>query len=136
MPQVSGILETAIYVNDVSAAATFYRRTFGFKTLLESDRLIALNVAGRDVLLLFKAGATSGSFATPGGIIPDHTGIGGGHFAFSIAATDLSAWRDLLASQHVPIESEVEWDGGAQSIYFRDPDQNLVELITAGFWKF
>jgi catechol 2,3-dioxygenase-like lactoylglutathione lyase family enzyme len=136
MPQVSGILETAIYVNDVSAATTFYRRIFGFKMLLESDRLIALNVAGRDVLLLFKAGATTGSFATPGGIIPGHTGIGGGHFAFSIAAADLSAWRALLASQNVPIESEVEWDGGAQSIYFRDPDQNVVELITPGFWKF
>jgi catechol 2,3-dioxygenase-like lactoylglutathione lyase family enzyme len=136
MPQVSGILETAIYVNDLSTAAAFYRRIFGFEVLLDSDRLIALNVAGRDVLLLFRAGATSAPFATPRGVIPGHTGIGGGHFAFSIATTDLPAWRDLLASQNVSIESEVEWDGGAQSIYFRDLDQNLVELITSGFWKF
>jgi catechol 2,3-dioxygenase-like lactoylglutathione lyase family enzyme len=136
MAHVSGILETALYVNDVKTAAAFYRRIFGFDVLLESDRLIALNVARHNVLLLFKAGATTGSFATPGGVIPGHTGIGGGHFAFSVEAADLPAWRDQLASQQVPIESEVEWEGGARSIYFRDPDQNLAELITAGFWKF
>lgn len=136
MPQVSGILETAIYVKDVTAAAAFYRRVFRFSVLLESDRLIALNIAGKNVLLLFAEGATTAPFATPSGAIPGHAGIGGGHFAFSIAASDLAEWRNQLASQRVPIESEVEWEGGARSIYFRDPDQNLVELITAGFWKF
>ena len=54
MPRVHGILETALYAKDVKQAADFYRRLFGFATLLESDRLIALNVAGRDVLLLFQ----------------------------------------------------------------------------------
>ena len=38
--------------------ADFYRRLFKFETLLESERLIALDVGGRSVLLLFKAGAT------------------------------------------------------------------------------
>ena len=65
--RVSGILETALYVADLPAAAAFYRRVFGFPVLLESDRLIALDVAGR-------------------------------------------------------------------SVYFRDPDGNLVELISRGFW--
>ena len=50
--RVLGILETALYVADVSRAADFYRRLFGFGTLLESARLIALNVADRNVLLL------------------------------------------------------------------------------------
>jgi len=35
---------------------------------------------------------------------------------------------------NVPVESVVTWPRGAQSIYFRDPDENLVELITPGFW--
>jgi catechol 2,3-dioxygenase-like lactoylglutathione lyase family enzyme len=26
------------------------------------------------------------------------------------------------------------WPRGAKSIYFRDPDGNLAELITPGFW--
>jgi catechol 2,3-dioxygenase-like lactoylglutathione lyase family enzyme len=136
MPNVSGILETALYVRDVPASAAFYQRLFGFEVLLEADRLIALNVAGNDVLLLFAEGLTKAPVATPGGVIPGHAGAGPTHFAFSIAGEDVNPWRKRLISERIAIESDVEWDGGARSIYFRDPDQNLVELITAGFWKF
>jgi catechol 2,3-dioxygenase-like lactoylglutathione lyase family enzyme len=136
MPQVNGILETALYVKDVPNAAAFYRNLFGFSTLLETERLIALEVAGQNVLLLFQQGATNEPFATPGGIIPGHGGAGPNHFAFSIAAHDVVPWRQHLESNGVPIESEVTWPGGAHSLYFRDPDNNLVELITPGFWQF
>jgi hypothetical protein len=50
---VSGIVETALYVADLPAGAASYRRVFGVPVLLESDRLMALDVAGRSVLLLF-----------------------------------------------------------------------------------
>src|SRR3954463_9076756 len=101
--QVGGILETALYVTDVKRAAEFYRRLFGFGTLLESERLIALEVAGRDVLLLFLAGATGEPFAVPGGVIPPHGGSGPDHFAFSIAAEDVEAWRRHLESEGVAV---------------------------------
>lgn len=132
--QVSGILETALYVANPALAADFYRSLFGFKTLLESDRLIALNVAGRDVLLLFRAGSTGEPFATPGGVIPPHGGSGPDHLAFSIAATDVEPWKARLQTAGIAIESVVDWPGGAHSIYFRDLDNNLVELITPRFW--
>jgi catechol 2,3-dioxygenase-like lactoylglutathione lyase family enzyme len=135
MPAVQGILETALYVSDLQRAAAFYTRVFGFETLLESDRLIALDVAGRSVLLLFKEGATGEAAAVPGGIIPAHAGAGPTHFAFSIAAGDVAAWKQHLQAQSVNIESTVNWPGGAESVYFRDPDNNLVELITPGFWR-
>ncbi|HEY2149140.1 MAG TPA: VOC family protein [Pirellulales bacterium] len=135
MPAIHGLLETAVYVDDVKRAATFYRRLFGFDTLLESERLVALSVAGKDVLLLFKRGATSKPFATSGGVIPPHDGSGQTHFAFSIAKEVLPQWRERLESESVAIESTVNWDGGAESLYFRDPDGHLVELITPGFWR-
>jgi catechol 2,3-dioxygenase-like lactoylglutathione lyase family enzyme len=28
----------------------------------------------------------------------------------------------------------MNWPGGARSLYFRDPDEHLVEFITPGFW--
>src|SRR5947209_5325090 len=129
MPSVHGILETALYVANIQEAANFYRRLFNFATLLESERLIALDVAGRNVLLLFKAGATDHPFATPGGIIPGHSGTGTTHFAFSIASEDVPRWRQHLESAGIAIESVVTWPTGAISLYFRDPDQHLVELI-------
>jgi catechol 2,3-dioxygenase-like lactoylglutathione lyase family enzyme len=134
-PQVRGILETALYVTDPRRSAEFYRRLFGFPILLESERLIALDVSGKSVLLLFKAGTTTEPFPTSGGVIPGHWGEGQTHFAFAVTSQDLPAWRRRLTDEQVPIESEVNWPGSAISLYFRDPDDHLAELITEGFWR-
>ena len=40
----------------------------------------------------------------------------------------------LITSEWESLESFVTWPGGAKSIYFRDPDDNLAELITPEFW--
>ena len=133
-PPLNGLLETAVSVSDLERAATFYRRVFEFPTLLESERLIALNVAGRGVLLLFRSGATSEPITFSGGTIPAHGTTGVHHFALSIPATSVDDWRQRLQQHSVPIESEVQWDGGAISLYFRDPDNHVVELMTPGFW--
>ncbi len=136
--QVGGILETALYVSDIKRPAEFYHRLFGFPTLLEGERLVALDVSGRSVLLLFPEGGTTEPFPVPGGVgvIPPHGWSRGGyHFAFAIAAEDVGAWRGRLESEGVAVESVVTWPGGARSLYFRDPDDNLAELITPGFWS-
>lgn len=135
MPAVRDLLETAVYVDDLPASAAFYRGLFGFATLLESDRLIALDVSGRSVLLLFKKNATGDDATLPGGVIPGHGAHGRTHFAFSIDADALDAWRQHLAANGVEIASEIAWPGGAHSLYFRDLDQHLVELLTPGFWR-
>jgi catechol 2,3-dioxygenase-like lactoylglutathione lyase family enzyme len=135
--QVGGILETALYVTNIKRSAEFYRRLFGFPTLMESERIVALDVAGRSVLLLFPEGGTKDPFPVPGGdgVIPPHGGFAGGyHFAFSIAAEDVEPWQRRLEAEGVTVESVVTWPGGAKSIYFRDPDDNLAELISPGFW--
>jgi catechol 2,3-dioxygenase-like lactoylglutathione lyase family enzyme len=132
--QVSGILETALSVADPAMSAAFYRRLFGFETLLDSDRLVALNVVGRNVLLLFRSGATEEPAILPGGIIPPHGAFGRSHLAFSIKGEDVESWEKRLTAEGVAVESVVTWPGGARSLYFRDPDQHLVELISPGFW--
>jgi catechol 2,3-dioxygenase-like lactoylglutathione lyase family enzyme len=132
--KIQSILETALYVVDPAVSAAFYRRLFGFATLLESDRLIALDVAGRNILLLFRSGSTASRYDTGTGVIPSHPGSPPTHFAFAIAAEDFERWQTHLQSLGVPIESVVDWPQGARSLYFRDPDGNLAELITPGFW--
>jgi catechol 2,3-dioxygenase-like lactoylglutathione lyase family enzyme len=132
--QVSGILETALSVADPAASAAFYKRLFGFDTLLDTDRLVALSVAGRDVLLLFKKGVTEEPAALLGGVIPGHGASGRSHLAFAIPAEDIGPWQERLIGEGVAVESTVNWPGGARSLYFRDPDQHLLELITPGFW--
>jgi catechol 2,3-dioxygenase-like lactoylglutathione lyase family enzyme len=142
MPPVTKIFETALYVADLQRAANFYRGLFEFATLLESERLIALDVAGQSVLLLFPAGRTTNSVTIAGGTIPGHgttrtsdDGGNPGHLAFAITKTEVEPWKSHLAAHGIALESEVTWPTGAQSLYFRDLDQNLVELLTPGFWR-
>ena len=132
--QVTGILETALYVDDLDRALAFYRRLFEFEIMVQDKRLCALNVAGRDVLLLFKRGASTQPMTVSGGVILPHDGHGPLHIAFSIPAAELPAWERRLAEQEVAVESIVNWPAGGRSLYFRDPDVHLLELATPGIW--
>jgi catechol 2,3-dioxygenase-like lactoylglutathione lyase family enzyme len=134
MPSVGGVLETALYVQDVGRAAEFYRNLFGFSLLFSDDRMAALGVAGRQVLLLFRKGASASPISTAGGTIPPHDGQGSSHLAFAIRAEELGPWEQLLAERRIAIESVVTWPRGGRSLYFRDPDGHLVELATPGTW--
>ncbi len=134
MPEVVGVLETALYVEDVERAARFYEKLFGFKRLASDDRFCAFNVADQQVLLLFRRGGTLEPLRIEGGVVPPHDGSGRLHFAFAIPASELKPWEELLAAEGIPVESKVRWDLGGQSLYFRDLDGHLVELATPGIW--
>ncbi len=131
---VTGILETALHVEDIDASIAFYQRLFGFDVMARDHRFCAFNVAGRDVLLLFKKGGSTSPMPVAGGVIPPHDGQGRLHIAFSIAAADLPAGEKRLAELGIAIESTVDWPEGGRSVYFRDLDQHLLELATPGIW--
>lgn len=131
---VTGVLETCIYVDDVARSADFYRRIFGFPQLEGDRRFCALDVSGHQVFLIFKKGGTLQPSQLPGGVLPPHDGSGQQHFAFSVPEADLAAWEQRLIDNGVAIESRVSWPRGGRSIYFRDPDGHLAELVTPGCW--
>ena len=135
MPNVTGILETSLYVSDVERSTQFYQQLFGFEVILAEERLHALSVAGRDVLLLFKRGASTQPSQYPGGIVPPHDGQGTQHLAFAIPLADLDEWRKRLRELNIPLESEVHPERGGTSLYFRDPDGHSLEVATPGIWS-
>lgn len=128
------ILETALYVEDLDRAEAFYARVFGFPTMLGDDRLKALAVPGRGVLLLFRRGGSREPAVTPFGAIPPHDGAGVLHVAFAIPAGGVAEWEAHLAGLGIAIESRLDWPQGATSLYFRDPDGHSVEVATPGLW--
>ena len=134
MPKVIGVLETGLYVENVGRAAKFYEDVFGFERMVSDDRFCAFAVARGSVLLLFRRGGTTQPTTLPGGVLPPHDGSGQTHFAFSIKRSELEPWVKTLKDKQVEIESRVTWPRGGESIYFRDPDQNLLELATPGVW--
>lgn len=135
-PPLQGILETALYVADLPAAAAFYSDVIGLPELYGDDRLVAFGVAGRDVLLLFLRGASSGEMHLPGGTIPPHDGSGRIHMAFAVGADDLAAWEARLIAAGIPVAGRTAWPRGGSSLYVRDPDGHLIEFATAGIWSF
>jgi catechol 2,3-dioxygenase-like lactoylglutathione lyase family enzyme len=121
-------------VDDLERASRFYEERLGLRKLGADDRFCVFSVADRQVLLLFRRGATRQPTPTPGGMIPPHDGSGPLHLAFSIAASELKAWEKYLQAKGIVIESRVRWPRGGHSLYFRDPEQHLVELLTPGCW--
>lgn len=134
MPRLSGVLETALYVDDLPRAREFYESILQLKPVFSDQRLCALDVAGRSILLLFKRGAATETVEMPGGTIPPHDGSGPLHVALAVPADELGSWEDHLAAQGVSIEGRTSWPRGGNSIYFRDPDGHLLELATPGLW--
>ena len=134
MPRVTGVLETCIHVDDIARSAHFYESLFDFRRLGYDERFCAFSVGERSVLILFRRGGTLEPVTLPGGVIPPHDGSGHLHFALAVPAEDLPSWEQRLGDAGVKIESRVKWARGGESIYFRDPDNHLVELATPGIW--
>ena len=133
-PPISGVIETALYVNDLPRAIAFYQKLFGFPVLQQDHRFCAFDVAGRSILLLFLRGASTETIQLPWGQIPPHDGQGPWHFGFAIPPGSDAVWEKHLRHAGVDIESKFTWPGGGRSLYFRDPDNHLVELLTPGVW--
>ena len=135
MPSLTGIIETALDVQDLAAAVQFYHGLLGLPVIDGNARFCALSVAGRDVLLLFQREASPQAVDIPGGRIPPHGSSGSIHFAFSLRPEELAEWEQFLTEKGVKLESRVTWERGGTSLYFRDPDGHLVELATPGVWS-
>jgi len=135
MPSLTGILETCLYVDDLDLASRFYEELFGLTRIAGDLRFRAYSVAARSVLLLFKRGASNCVTQLPSGTLGPHDGNGPLHMAFAMPAEDLAKWEEILATHHIAVETRIQWPRGGTSLYFRDPDQNLLELATPGIWS-
>ena len=128
MPRVSGLLETSLYVEDLERSAHFYTTILGFDVVDSGERLCALKVADRQLLLLCKKGASTA--LQPGG----HDAEGRLHLALAIPENEIGWWEAWLEQHGVSIEERHSWELGGRSLYFRDPDNHLLELATPGVW--
>ena len=128
-PQTEGLLESSLYVGDVTVSARFYEKIFGFPVISDfGERGCAMRAGDRQVLLLFKKGASL-AISSP------HDGDGELHIAFAISAAELARWEAWLAEHGIAVEEKRTWERGGQSLYFRDPDRHLIEVATPGVWS-
>src|SRR6266481_122865 len=134
MNKLHGVLETSLYISDLDRAVKFYREVLGLRLIEDKyfvgGRGAALQVgSGPSVLLLFRAELTM-----QGGMLLPHGTTGPGHVAFRVEAEEIPAWRERLREHGVAIEQEFAFGDNPPSIYFRDPDGNVLELAVASIW--
>ena len=135
MPRLDRIVETSVYVDDLDRAALFYETVLGLEPLVKLDRLHAYDVGGSNVLLVFKRGASTETQIVPGGSIPPHDASGQIHVCFAVSKEELPDWEARLAAHGVALAGRAEWPAGGASVYFRDPDGHMLELMTPGVWR-
>lgn len=128
--QLTAVLETCLYVDDLPRAERFYADVLGLQLEGRQEGRHVFFRCGRQMLLLFNPLASRESSDQ----IPGHGAFGPGHVAFAVAASQLPAWTDRLAQHQVPIEKVLDWPGGGRSLYFRDPAGNSLELATPRIW--
>lgn len=130
--QLTAILETSLYVRDLEAAQRFYSLLLGYAPYsVQPGRHVFYRLESA-MLLLFAARESR----RPDGALPPHGAEGAGHVAFRVPGEDIPSWREQLQGLAIPVESDWTWPNGAASIYFRDPDGNLLEITTGGIWGF
>ena len=134
-PRINSIVESCLFSHDLPRSTRFYQEKLGLRLLESGERLCVFSVADKQVFLIFRGGDKLEPVLTPGGMIPPHGAAGQLHLAFAISKEDFADWEKHLAAQNIAIESKVEWPNGGRSIYFRDPDNHLVELATPGIWE-
>lgn len=133
-PPIGGILETAVYVDDLERASGFYVKLLGIQPMLRQERLHAFPIAPGETLLLFPRAISEHDSITSFGVVPGHATTGPSHFAFRVSTENYEAWRAWLDELHIAITGEVNWPQGGRSLYFKDPDGNVLEVATPGLW--
>jgi len=140
-PPLNGLVETALFVDDLAQGIAFYEQVLGLEKIKESNTGCVFRVAAqRYFLLVLRDAAQTPNKTTNGTVLPpcalpEQSGRGPGHVAFGVSSDAFDSWRTRLTKHGIEVLSEVTWEHGARSLYFRDPDRHLIELATAGIWE-
>ncbi len=132
-PKITGLVETSLYVSDLERSARFYSEVLGLEVESRLKGRHVFLIAGQSMLLLFDPKYLKREREEEGEkALPQVYELGMTHIAFEIDPKNCDEWKGTLSKNGVTIVAEKTWEKGNRSIYFRDPDGNVVELIEPG----
>ena len=133
-PSVNGVLEAAVYIDDLDAARRFYGELLGLKEMTAAEGRHVFFQCEGSIVLCFIAEATRQPSPSGKLPVPTHGAEGPGHICFSANGETLDRWVEHLESGGVAIEADFRWPNGARSVYVRDPAGNSVEFAEPKLW--
>ena len=118
-----GLRHVALRVGDIDKSLDFYSRILKLKVEWQPDPGNVYLTSGTDNLALHQVEGNAVA------AVPGATGLD--HFGFLVATPqEVDQWADRLQEQGVELVQQPKTHrDGARSIYFRDPDGNLIQLI-------
>ncbi|MCC2608242.1 VOC family protein [Neorhizobium petrolearium] len=131
---IEGILETALYADDLDAAEAFYGGVLGLEKILRAGNRHVFFRCGPGILLIFNPKETVKPPAADALPVPRHGTIGPGHACFRVSGEAIDRIKETLNRVGIAIESDFRWPNGARSIYFRDPAGNSLECAELRLW--
>jgi catechol 2,3-dioxygenase-like lactoylglutathione lyase family enzyme len=132
---IEGILETALYTDDLDAAESFYGGVLGLEKVLRAGNRHVFFRCGETILLIFNPKETVKPPSSDALPVPPHGATGPGHLCFRMRAEAIDRMVEKLNKAGIVIESDFRWPNGARSIYFRDPAGNSLECAEPMLWN-
>ena len=123
------IKETCLYVSDLDKTREFYHGKLGLEIYSHIPGSHVFFRAGSSMLLCFLNEAVKEKTS-----LPAHFATGQIHFAFEIDQQEYENCKARLIDKGIVIEHEHTWKNNIKSFYFRDPDNNLAEVLQPGMW--
>lgn len=127
--KLSRIKETCLYISDIDKAKEFYHQKLGLQVYAFVEKRHIFFRVGENMLLCFVPEATRNEK-----ILPPHFAYGPQHMAFEVPEKDYQQWKDKLKHLEIDAIYEQKWAEGIFSLYFNDPDGNVLEIVPAGLW--
>ncbi len=133
---LNGIIETALYTDDLDAMQEFYQNKLGLELISGTRGRSLFFKIGRTMLIIFDRSYTVDQTITiNGNAIPAHATKGRGHIAFEAPKGEYEQRKQEIINRGIEIESEIDWPNGKKSFYFRDPSQHSIEIVEHDFWE-
>ena len=132
---LGGVLEAAIYVDDLDAARGFYGDILELTVIAEVPGRHVFFRCGTTVVLVFRAEETRNARPDARLPVPAHGADGPGHICFALDGEAFGSLTEHLATEGIDIEADFRWPNGARSIYVRDPAGNSVEFAEPKLWN-
>jgi catechol 2,3-dioxygenase-like lactoylglutathione lyase family enzyme len=117
-----GLRHIGLNVQDVARSINFYQNILGMKLEWQPDPDNAYLTSGEDNLALHRANAVANIQESAQRL---------DHFGFVVGRPEnVDEWAERIRLHGIPLEKEPKTHrDGARSFYFRDPDQNLIQII-------
>ena len=117
-----GLRHVALNVRDVAKSVTFYQDILGMKLEWQPDPSNAYLTSGEDNLALHQMNSAASISEAVQRL---------DHFGFVVGRPEnVDEWAARIRLHGIALEKEPKTHrDGARSFYFRDPDQNLIQII-------